>query len=96
MDDWQLLEAWRGGNGASGEALVGRYMGLLTRFFRNKVSNPEDVRERGGERGAADELELKGPDIVVMLVAHRQFQRLPRELFTRPSVIDPVGLLVGR
>lgn len=43
MDDWQLLEAWRGGDGASGELLVGRYMGLLTRFFRNKVSNPEDV-----------------------------------------------------
>lgn len=45
MDDWQLLEAWRGGDGASGEALVGRYMGLLTRFFRNKVSNPEDVAD---------------------------------------------------
>lgn len=45
MDDWQLLEAWRGGDGASGEVLVGRYMGLLTRFFRNKVSNPEDVAD---------------------------------------------------
>ena len=39
---------------------------------------------------------LRTADIVVILVAHRQFQRLPRELFLRPSVIDPVGLLVGR
>jgi len=45
MDDWQLLEAWRGGDGASGEILVGRYMGLLTRFLRNKVNNPEDVAD---------------------------------------------------
>jgi UDP-N-acetyl-D-mannosaminuronic acid dehydrogenase len=39
---------------------------------------------------------LRQADIVVILVAHRQFQRLSRELFTRPSVIDTVGLLVGR
>ncbi len=45
MDDWQLLEAWRGGDAASGEALLGRYLGLLTHFFRNKVSNPEDVAD---------------------------------------------------
>lgn len=38
---------------------------------------------------------LKRADIAVILVAHRQFQRLPRELFNRPSVIDTVGLLVG-
>lgn len=38
---------------------------------------------------------LKKADIAVILVAHRQFQRLPRELFNRPSVIDTVGLLVG-
>jgi UDP-N-acetyl-D-mannosaminuronic acid dehydrogenase len=42
------------------------------------------------------EAALRQADIVVILVAHRQFQRLPRELFTRPSVIDTVGLLVGR
>lgn len=42
------------------------------------------------------EAALRNADIVVILVAHRQFQRLPRELFLRPSVIDTVGLLVGR
>lgn len=36
---------------------------------------------------------LRRADIVVVLVMHRQFQRLPKELFTRPSVIDTVGLL---
>lgn len=45
MDDWELLEAWRGGDGAAGEALVGRYLGLLTRFFRNKVNDPEDAAD---------------------------------------------------
>jgi RNA polymerase sigma-70 factor, ECF subfamily len=45
MDDWQLLEAWRDGDGASGEALVRRHMAMLTRFFRNKVGNPEDVAD---------------------------------------------------
>jgi UDP-N-acetyl-D-mannosaminuronic acid dehydrogenase len=42
------------------------------------------------------EAALRNADIVVILVAHRPFQRLPRELFLRPSVIDTVGLLVGR
>jgi UDP-N-acetyl-D-mannosaminuronic acid dehydrogenase len=36
---------------------------------------------------------LKVADIVVILVAHRAFTRLRRELFTRPSVVDTVGLL---
>lgn len=45
MDDWQLLEAWRDGDKASGEALVRDYMAMLTRFFRNKVGNPEDVAD---------------------------------------------------
>lgn len=38
---------------------------------------------------------LRDADIAVILVAHRQFRRLPRELFTRPSVIDTVGLLTA-
>lgn len=45
MDDWELLEAWRGGDGSAGQALVTRYLGLLTRFFRNKVGDPEDAAE---------------------------------------------------
>jgi UDP-N-acetyl-D-mannosaminuronic acid dehydrogenase len=36
---------------------------------------------------------LRQADIVVILVAHRRFVRLSRELFTRPSVVDTVGLL---
>jgi len=39
------------------------------------------------------EAALRDADIVVVLVAHRAFARAPRELFTRPSVIDTVGLL---
>jgi UDP-N-acetyl-D-mannosaminuronic acid dehydrogenase len=36
---------------------------------------------------------LRTADIVVILVAHRSFGRLRRELFHRPSVVDTVGLL---
>jgi UDP-N-acetyl-D-mannosaminuronic acid dehydrogenase len=36
---------------------------------------------------------LRTADIVVILVAHRSFGRLRRELFNRPSVLDTVGLL---
>ncbi len=39
------------------------------------------------------EVALRQADIAVILVGHRQFRRLPREAFTRPSVIDMVGLL---
>lgn len=38
---------------------------------------------------------LREADIAVVLVAHRQFSRLSRELFMRPSVVDTVGLLSG-
>ncbi|MEX1367141.1 MAG: sigma-70 family RNA polymerase sigma factor [Nannocystaceae bacterium] len=44
-DDWELLEAWRDGDAASGEILVGRYLGTLTNFFRHKVSNPDDAAD---------------------------------------------------
>ena len=41
----------------------------------------------------AAEPALRTADIAVILVAHRAFSRLPRDLFTRPSVVDTVGLL---
>ena len=45
MDDWQLLEAWRDGDQSAGQTLLKRYLGMLSAFFRNKVSNPADVAE---------------------------------------------------
>lgn len=44
-DDWELLFAWRGGDRAAGERLAARYFGLLTRFFLNKVRNPDDAAD---------------------------------------------------
>lgn len=43
----------------------------------------------------AAEPALRTADIAVILVAHRAFSRVPRDLFTRPSVVDAVGLLAG-
>lgn len=45
MKDWELLDAWIEGDNRSGEALVARYMPMMTRFFHNKVANPEDAAE---------------------------------------------------
>ncbi len=39
---------------------------------------------------------LRAADIIVILVAHRAFRRLPSDLFIGPSVIDTVGLLNAR
>ncbi|MEM9457287.1 MAG: sigma-70 family RNA polymerase sigma factor [Myxococcota bacterium] len=37
--DGELLEAWRQGDRAAGDALLGRYFPPLLRFFRHKVSS---------------------------------------------------------
>lgn len=44
-DDWGLLFAWRNGDNNAGERLATRYFGLLTRFFLNKVKNPDDAAD---------------------------------------------------
>jgi RNA polymerase sigma-70 factor (ECF subfamily) len=42
--DFELLEAWRGGDRTAGNALFDRYFEALYRFFRNKVDDaPEDL-----------------------------------------------------
>lgn len=45
--DFQLLEAWRGGDEASGRVLFGRYFDSVYRFFRNKVDDAaEDLTQQ--------------------------------------------------
>jgi RNA polymerase sigma-70 factor (ECF subfamily) len=44
-DDWALFFAWREGRNDAGERLATRYIGLLTRFFLNKVRNPDDAAD---------------------------------------------------
>lgn len=43
--DWELLVAWREGDERAGTRLVRRYLPPLTRFFHNKLRNPEDAAE---------------------------------------------------
>ena len=38
-DDVELLQAWREGDGGSGERLVARHFDAVCRFFRNKVGD---------------------------------------------------------
>ena len=49
LDDGTLLAAWRAGDEAAGNALVGRRIGELTRFFRNKVTSESDVADLVGQ-----------------------------------------------
>ncbi|MCA9651889.1 MAG: sigma-70 family RNA polymerase sigma factor [Myxococcales bacterium] len=45
--DLQLLEAWRGGDEASGRVLFSRYFESVFRFFRNKVDDAaEDLTQQ--------------------------------------------------
>lgn len=39
VQDWELLEAWRGGDKAAGDQLVGRYFEPVSRFFRSKIGD---------------------------------------------------------
>jgi RNA polymerase sigma factor (sigma-70 family) len=39
VDDFALLEAWRGGDRSAGDALFGRHFTSIYRFFRNKVDD---------------------------------------------------------
>ena len=43
QSDQDLLERWQQGDTASGEALYRRWVGHVTRFFRNKVSDDAEV-----------------------------------------------------
>ena len=45
--DFDLLEAWRGGDEAAGRDLFGRYFDAVFRFFRNKVDDAaEDLTQQ--------------------------------------------------
>ena len=45
--DFELLEAWRGGDEACGRLLFGRYFDAVYRFFRNKVDDAaEDLTQQ--------------------------------------------------
>lgn len=43
--DFDLLVAWRAGNGAAGNMLVGRHYGSLLRFFELRSRTPEDLTQ---------------------------------------------------
>ena len=43
MEDVELLLAWREGDRAAGQELFERHYPTVERFFRNKVSEPEDL-----------------------------------------------------
>ena len=46
-DDFELLEAWRGGDGAAGDTLFRRHFARVYRFFRSKVgADAEDLTQR--------------------------------------------------
>lgn len=93
MEDRELLEAWRGGDRAAGEALLARHFGALYRFFGNKVQHGVDdliqdtmlamVRSRDAFRGEASFRSY------LFVVARNE---LYRRLRTRRRKPDPAPL----
>ncbi|MCB9752599.1 MAG: sigma-70 family RNA polymerase sigma factor [Myxococcales bacterium] len=45
LEDWELLDRWRGGEKRAGAELLRRYFGLLSRIFYNKVATREDAAD---------------------------------------------------
>lgn len=96
--DRDLLDAWRGGNGASGDALVKRYFQPVLRFFRSKLGDEvEDLVQRTFLDLLEDEGKLHTPSFRSYLfriarnrlVDHfRRGDRRPMELLGSKSVIE--------
>ncbi len=91
--DLQLLERWRAGDQRSGAALVSRYMGPLSRFFRNKLRNPEDANDLVGETMLActkAKTIIEGPDFrrYVFGVAFNQLRKHYRTGTKRGRELD--------
>ena len=93
MEDRELLEAWRDGDRAAGEALLARHFAALYRFFGNKVQHSVDdliqdtmlamVRSRDAYRGEASFRSY------LFVVARNE---LYRRLRTRRRKPDPAPL----
>lgn len=90
--DTELLVAWRQGNAAAGDELLGRYFRPLLRFFRNKVSaGVEDLIQHTMlacvERrdDIHDDASFRG--YLFAIARGKLFDRLRRE-HRRPDVVD--------
>lgn len=42
-EEWALLDRWIAGDAVAGKQLLSQYIGILSRFFHNKVREPDDV-----------------------------------------------------
>jgi len=88
--DWRLLERWREGNASAGDELARRYQGLLSRFFRNKVSNVDDACDLAAEtmlactRGQHRIRDTKSFRSYVFGVACNQLRQYYQRLSKRP------------
>jgi RNA polymerase sigma-70 factor (ECF subfamily) len=111
VEDGELLEAWRDGDRAAGEALLSRHFAALYRFFGNKVQHGVDdliqdtmlamVRSRDTFRGEASFRSF------LFVVARNELYRLLRTRRRRPDhaplddepitdLVDSPSQIVGR
>ncbi len=96
--DRELLDAWRGGDNASGDELVGRYFEPICRFFRSKLGGEvEDLVQRTFLDLLEDHALITTPSFrsYVFRIARnrlydhfRRGHRRPMELLGSQSVIE--------
>lgn len=93
-DDAELLEEWRAGDRAAGNALFRRHFASIRRFFRNKIA-PDDVEDliqrtfaacvEGKERFRGD----SSFRTFLFAVARRQLYKFLRDRASRDARVDP-------
>jgi RNA polymerase sigma factor (sigma-70 family) len=106
MEDRELLQAWREGNRAAGEELFERHYATVERFFRNKVSEPDELiqqtfvtcvevasRFRGDSKFRTF---LLGIAINVLRAHYRQIQQQRNLPITHDSAVADLGQTPSR
>lgn len=96
--DGDLLERWRSGDAASGEALFERYYDVIERFFLNKVNQAvADLVQETFTRCVAGRVRIKGPDQFlpyIIGIAYNVLKAHLRERYRQGEPLDAEHLSV--
>lgn len=91
-NDGELLERWRAGNSASGQALFERYYEAIERFFLNKVNNAvEDLVQETFKRCVEGRDRLKDSEhfrAFLFRIAFNVLQTYIREHYRKGQPVD--------
>lgn len=93
MDDFELLDRWRGGDPAAGNQLLKRHFDALYRFFTNKVADHADdliqATMMACVRGRDSFRKECGFRAYLFVVARHEFYRFIKKNHRSREVFDP-------